>query len=716
MAVSNNAFFNSIVKELYCPSLDLSNVSNYVIQKALLYLGAYSNIIRLNNSDGTSACIIVMNYRISQDRETAIAALHQGYNNYFNITKSIIDWGACEEGHEYTGELQINETYKNLVFNPGIALHMQTVRNTFSPFYDIKKARIEALHEERDGFYKIVVTDTKGIERTEEIGYIGSSPLYKRTGNGMLHINMLPESEYEELDVLPSFDSHDYYQYANIDLSKWLPTTGDGILDDKSDNKFSEFVKCDDTTLLNKHRIPNCILEWNKLVTAETVNPTTGETSYTIDLSKLTSYLQGIRNKHIKCGIVFMPSNKGTKVDATEFIEGGEHIYCHFPTWLQNHNFGESPWRYKFYVTDVYEGDQIAMYHLDWRNAEVRRLYLHCCSLITNAMRTTFLEGDTKPLIQYIDYVKVCFLGTWGEGTEMQCDVSMYPTSEQLIEVSNGVINCFENSGDLRTQPKCLLSLASFFNHTFPELYREYIISSNYGYYYDGVGGHNYNFVEETGCGFRYVDSEMNKVYLKHREVPIYLECVQHTCKLTPPSYRHIINFARFFRCTYFNIQNVTNFNNECKYNTKAIIRELSRYVGTKLAVLSYFYETVGSNVKLTLRMMNCGTSKIYHHYWNLYYHLGNENGSISHSYSSAFDLTSIPAAFYEDSPNWRDAVLVELLIPKADISVNAKTIYLSIEDCAGICENMYFCNSSEYMPRNENGLYKLLNLDNIND
>ncbi len=61
MKVSNNDFFNSVVKELYCPTIDLSSVTKYEIFKALpstAYPGSYSSTIRLFDASNSIVCVI----------------------------------------------------------------------------------------------------------------------------------------------------------------------------------------------------------------------------------------------------------------------------------------------------------------------------------------------------------------------------------------------------------------------------------------------------------------------------------------------------------------------------------------------------------------------------------------------------------------------------------------------------------------------------------
>ena len=61
MKVSNNDFFNSVVKELYCPTIDLRSVTKYEIFKALpstAYPGSYSSTIRLFDASNSIVCVI----------------------------------------------------------------------------------------------------------------------------------------------------------------------------------------------------------------------------------------------------------------------------------------------------------------------------------------------------------------------------------------------------------------------------------------------------------------------------------------------------------------------------------------------------------------------------------------------------------------------------------------------------------------------------------
>ena len=241
--------------------------------------------------------------------------------------------------------------------------------------------------------------------------------------------------------------------------------------------------------------------------------------------------------------------------------------------------------------------------------------------------------------------------------------------------------------------------------------------------------------VEATGRGRRLVVQQagkadageysceaevMNKLCLEHRDKPIYLECSTHVSKNEMPTYQNLINFVRYFRCTYFNPLNIFFTNKDCKYNEIAMLKDISRYVGVKLGLLSFDYEYVpnANTIKIMLRFLNCGTAKIYHDNWKLKYHL--IGGGVTITRESNFDLRNIKAAFEEDAPNWHD---VADFNPTSQTTYdnNAETVdfgraivkgsdklYISIEDTTGVYDPMYLCNSEDYIQRDANGRYCL--------
>jgi hypothetical protein len=706
MPVSNNSIFNSIVKELYCPDFDLSEVRRFNIYKALYSDGYYSNCIQLTKADSTVICTVFMHYHVYTTSEDALNAIVQGYNYHMNDAKTVhavLDWRQMNPNTIYNGNILMTNDYTKINLNPTIAGFVNCDwSNSFSPFYHISSAMLKNIKN----IWYLVIRDRKGTTTHEMLGNLEIG--IKKNTFGILNLKVIPFSDKCELEIKPMFDSADgglsFFEYANIDLSNWLPTIGDGLI---SNHSLSGIVK-GNTALANKHRPANCIVTWKNLFSKNDPN--------ILNLSSIISFATNARNNKTKFSLVFMPSNLGVEYDAYISTDAsGQNVYYHFPEWALD-DIGQSK-LHKITVKDVYTGNTITLYDLDWRHKTTRDAYLESCQVIVNALKNTSLPGDTKRIIDYIDIVKVAFIGPWGEGIKFFCDPSEIPSASDLEEVSNGIIGMFTEAN-----PKiiCLLSLSSFLNHDFPEAYREHIMSGP-GLFYDSLGAHMSYFFQETNHGYEYSEEDMNRILLYHREKPIYLECTQYISEIDKPSFRNLISYVRYFRPTYLSVQNVLNNMNEDKFNTIAMIQELSRYVGTKLAILSYFFKVVKiwneednedeDYLQTGLRLLHCGTSKIYHGYWKLKYHVGTEAGTIAHSYNSDYNLCNIPAAFEEDSPNWHDARLIQdAKIPLTDLSQTTNTIYISIEDEDGICENLYLCNLSvsSYLPRTSNGLYKL--------
>ncbi len=703
MATSNNPLFNSIVKELYCPDIDLSEVSRFNIYKALSVDGYYNNCIQLNNSSGNIICQIYINYRQFNTSEAALDALVYGYHFYQSNNKSshsVLDWSTINANTYYNGDIQMTDSYKNVEDNPIIADIVNFKNhNSFAPFFNINSAILKKTANS----WCLFVKDYKGIEYK-------TTPLYNlsvgmiETPYGILNIRKLPKADTDILDISAIFDSADgglnMYKYANIDLSLWKPTIGDGLISNA--NSIANLIN-GNYELAEKHRSDNCFITWNNVHANKNV----------INLDRVRSFATIAKQTHTKFGIVFMPSNLASTNNAShETDASGDVVYYHIPTWaLDEIRRDESPTYHpkKFSLNDTYTGNSIYMYDLDWRGPQTRRIFKDSCTAVVNELKTTSLDGDNKKLIDYIDYVKVAFIGTWGEGVKFNCQPSEYPSADDLIDISTKIIELFQG-----TKAICLFSLASFLNHDFPQGYREHIFNGS-GYYYDSLGAHSYYVFQETTNGFQYNETDMNNIYLAHKEKPLYLECTQYISSNNKPSCRNLINYAKYFRGTYFNVNNIFNNPKEDKFNSISIVKELSRYVGTKIAILSYFYKTNNNMLQIGIRVMNCGTSKIYHSYWKLKYHVGSSNATISHTYNSDFDLRNIPAAFEEDAPNWHDAILIlESKIPLSVLNQNNNCIFISIEDEDGICENLYFSNSDTYMPRTSNGLYKLFEYQNI--
>ena len=152
------------------------------------------------------------------------------------------------------------------------------------------------------------------------------------------------------------------------------------------------------------------------------------------------------------------------------------------------------------------------------------------------------------------------------------------------------------------------------------------------------------------------------------------------------------------------------------------MLKAISRYVGVKLAILSYDYEYINDEkgARIRLRFLNCGTSKIYHSTWRLYYYLMGQDGTPKAYVVSNYNLIDIPAAFEEDAPNWHD---VAELVPQGSTTQNRNTeevnfgvpiikesdyLSISIQDTTGICAPMFLCNKQNYATRDTEGRYRL--------
>ena len=764
MKVSNNDFFNSVVKELYCPTIDLRSVTKYEIFKALpstAYPGSYSSTIRLFDASNSIVCVIFYS-GYSNSSDEALKALRSGYHHYqYRLpsdapnqqnVKSIIDWD-CQgftAGVSHKGSIQIYGGYKDLNQNKSIALYLKTKgRNLFHPFYNIISAKLVTKYEGTSDYdWYLKVKDRKGIERSCVV-FLNEpedeKTIFKNTEFGILEINSLPLAEEEELEVCAMFDSADgglgMYKCANIDLSKWRPSPESGIIwkDNKDYPQFSEIVQNDGQFPTDRYRTINCIAYWHAL------QP---ESEDEVSLGTIIDKAELAASHNTKFNLVFMPSTLSPLNDEDnenkDFVDG-EYIYYHFPKWVRDKIRNESSYStalYKVDVTDIYNAESNSntaqMYVINWNNDAIRNLYIQSCTNIVKAIKETPVSDvNTRKLIEYIDVVKVAFWGTWGEGIAYQ-EITGHdgnpentnnenysgPTSSNLIEISDHIISLFSGEDVV-----CLLPMMSYFNKTFPQAYRNYILDNpnpKTGYYFDGVGSNIAYWHQETAHYFDYTPEAMNKLCLAHQEKPIYLECSTHVSKNEMPTYQNLINFVRYFRCAYFNPTNIFFTDKDCKFNEIAMLKDISRYVGVKLGLLSFDYEYVpnANTIKIMLRFLNCGTAKIYHDNWKLKYHL--IGGGVTITRESNFKLKNIKAAFEEDAPNWHDVADfhpdVNESEPSTTYNNNAETVdfgraivkesdklYISIEDATGIYDHMYLCNSEDYIQRDANGRYCLI-------
>ena len=764
MKVSNNDFFNSVVKELYCPTIDLRSVTKYEIFKALpstAYPGSYSSTIRLFDASNSIVCVIFYS-GYSNSSDEALKALRSGYHHYqYRLpsdapnqqnVKSIIDWD-CQgftAGVSHKGSIQIYGGYKDLNQNKSIALYLKTKgRNLFHPFYNIISAKLVTKYEGTSDYdWYLKVKDRKGIERSCVV-FLNEpedeKTIFKNTEFGILEINSLPLAEEEELEVCAMFDSADgglgMYKCANIDLSKWRPSPESGIIwkDNKDYPQFSEIVQNDGQFPTDRYRTINCIAYWHAL------QP---ESEDEVSLGTIIDKAELAASHNTKFNLVFMPSTLSPLNDEDnenkDFVDG-EYIYYHFPKWVRDKIRNESSYStalYKVDVTDIYNAESNSntaqMYVINWNNDAIRNLYIQSCTNIVKAIKETPVSDvNTRKLIEYIDVVKVAFWGTWGEGIAYQ-EITGHdgnpentnnenysgPTSSNLIEISDHIISLFSGEDVV-----CLLPMMSYFNKTFPQAYRNYILDNpnpKTGYYFDGVGSNIAYWHQETAHYFDYTPEAMNKLCLAHQEKPIYLECSTHVSKNEMPTYQNLINFVRYFRCAYFNPTNIFFTDKDCKFNEIAMLKDISRYVGVKLGLLSFDYEYVpnANTIKIMLRFLNCGTAKIYHDNWKLKYHL--IGGGVTITRESNFKLKNIKAAFEEDAPNWHDVADfhpdVNESEPSTTYNNNAETVdfgraivkesdklYISIEDATGIYDHMYLCNSEDYIQRDAHGRYCLI-------
>lgn len=773
MKVSDNDFFNSVVSELYCPTVDLSTVIRYEMFKAFKSTSmqnTYLSVIRLFDAEGSIVCSIF--YDSQDSEEKSLSALENGYynkqQNYIDSDgtkrqysiKSILNWD-CEgftPGVSHKGPIQISEAYKDIRCNKIIALYLRMKgNNQLHPFYNIVSAKLVMKYEGDGGNdWYLKVKDRKGIEHTTVINSF-PKPLpdifpetfpnkgFLKTEFGILEIKFIPLAEEEELEVCAMFDSADgglsMYKYANIDLSKWRPTPGSGIIwtDDDKYPSFIDIVQDADVSQAQKYRMSNCIVTWRALE------------PMSVNIEMIRKTAEQAASNRTKFNLVFMPSTLSpTTTNCGRQIINGEYIYYHFPEHIYAILKGMEHALYVVDITNIYHvetaketyGDKVKVYVINWHIKDACDLYCESCKNIVNALASTpVIDNSPRMIIEYIDIVKVAFWGSWGEGVaydEIIGGDPNAPTASELIKVSENIIELFNTItvNGKKQDIICLLPLMSYFNCSFPQEYRDYILAGRtketkdpdriVGYFFDGVGSNIEYWCFEKAHSFDYDVEVMNELHLAHQTRPIYLECAQYVSGYKIPSYQNLINFVRYFRCAYFNPQNIFFESKDCKYNEIAMLKDISRYVGVKLALLSFNYGVISTNkINIRLRLLNCGTSKIYHNNWKLRYYLIGASGNVKDAYDSDLDLRQIKAAFEEDAPNWHDVADFNTTasgttskVIGEDVEFNSATtietgdkLYIAIEDTTGIYENMYLSNSEDYIQRDENGRYKLFTI-----
>lgn len=470
-------------------------------------------------------------------------------------------------------------------------------------------------------------------------------------------------------DYLDNYE--ELYPYSNIIIDGWVPTVGSGLQTLKIgetllvDNKYNFDVD-------KKYSSPYKPLYWlDAQIDRHVVNE-----------DKIIEIINSLIEPKLKAGLMVFPS---CRPETTGNYDSVNDAYYFYPTWVQDllmaQQDGEGVYKpYLIDLVDLRTGAPIKVYMLDWRDNLTLELYKELCDEVSEFLKTKILDNG-KPLYNYIDYIKVGTIGVWGEGT----DIKNVPLADRLIELSDYLTEKFPEK--IKIQP-----IASILGN-FPEDYKKYLINGNWGIFKDSTG----EYIDNYKIG----KIIPNELYLKYQTYPIYLECYEF---LPPknysplePSFRKLVSEICCYRGNYLSVSNLfyqTNAENDI--NVIDMVRNVSKYIGTKLAVYKNYTKKINTNLHIHLTFGNIGTGKIYNDYWKVKFYI--TDGVNSKVFQSMFDLKEIPIAIMPNSPNWRNT---KAIIEDIDVTeYGSIRAFMTIEDIDEIYENMYLSNTSNFLNR----------------
>lgn len=470
-------------------------------------------------------------------------------------------------------------------------------------------------------------------------------------------------------DYLDNYE--ELYPYSNIIIDGWVPTVGSGLQTLKIgetllvDNKYNFDVD-------KQYSSPYKPLYWLDAQTDRHV----------VNEDKIIEIINSLIEPKLKAGLMVFPS---CRPETTGNYDSVNDAYYFYPTWVQDLLMAQQDGEgvYKPYLIDSVDrrtGAPIKLYMLDWRDNLTLELYKELCDEVSEFLKTKILDNG-KPLYNYIDYIKVGTIGVWGEGT----DIKNVPLADRLIELSDYLTGKFPEK--IKIQP-----IASILGN-FPDDYKKYLINGNWGMFKDSTG----EYIDNYKIG-RIIQNEL---YLKYQTYPIYLECYEflppENYSPLEPSFRKLVSEICCYRCNYLSVSNLfykTNAENDI--NVIDMVRNVSKYIGTKLAVYKNYTKKIQTNLHIHLTFGNIGMGKIYNDYWKVKFYI--TDGVNSKVFQSMFDLKEIPIAIMPNSPNWRNT---KAIIEDIDVTeYGSIRAFMTIEDIDEIYENMYLSNTSNFLNR----------------
>lgn len=419
-----------------------------------------------------------------------------------------------------------------------------------------------------------------------------------------------------------------------------------------------------------------------------------------------------------RIGIV-MPAST---VPTTSSANNDGNVNYHYPTWMHqkyksNYNSYSVPPYYIVNTTDVYTGNPIQISYLNWHNSTVRADFISCMEFLHDYLVSNPINANLQ-YEAYIDFVKMAFAGTWGEGLSLNMPDGMtYPTAQELIEVSNSV---FAVCGD---KPH-VFPIGTTMNEEFPQAYRDNLFASESGFFFDGVCTvSRYYYLEGNKIGGTVgnprlsacTDEFINNAYIRSKKYFTSLECAQYLSSDQKSNYADLETFACYWNPDVYCLNNIFNYD-ITKYSPSPSllnsIKRLSRFVGTRPYILLnniYFSGTPTSAIlHVNANLGNYGTALI-REYWRLRFYIKDSDNNAMHQspYESGVDLTTVPKPFEAGVPNYYDTKHLDLSITLSSLTLvrgNNYQVIIALEDVDGIySKNLLFCNTESSLPREYN-------------
>lgn len=538
-------------------------------------------------------------------------------------------------------------------------------------------------------------------------------------------LEKIPTGTIIELPIETRMDnaaaSLGFYSLENVLTDRWFPShNGCFPLTLNTGNNNTQFVLVDDKeeTFSEDSEDPNPYTYVGQLY----LNKFISNTSMVINSNYLSTIFQSAISKGVRIGLLISPTTIPTSNSDINNIDNSTNTYYTIPTWMLNTLKQTSPLEncqrlYRVSKNDVYNpSNNIYVYYLNWANPTVKQLFKGCIDILYNYLSTTMKDGQY--IYDYIDYIKVAFAGTWGEGLSLDIENTgiTYPSYTDLKEISDYIKNKFADKISL-----CPLGTA--LNKEFPLGYRDTIMNGDDGLFFDGVSNMSRyffqrgNYQEGSGCstGNKFLSASspnmINEASLYSKDHVVYLECEQFLTDSVKPSYADLEVYAKYFSPDYLNLQNI--FNNgiitvqdiQQRDNLLNTLKRVSHYIGTRPYIV--INETRSSGTKLTVKFSlgNYGTAK-FREYWNLKLYAKNGNTEQLLTMTN-FSLEDVPAPFEPGIPNFYDTVVFS---QEYNLSFTPTHVLIAIEDSEGVYDNLPFCNTIESLPQEQNtGRYYLL-------